>query len=307
MSEALVRSGYSESRAASLAKACCGSSSVLKRLITRHPETVFPAWCHDDVRAELAPFALIGGWRHLDPAPQRLDEDLPWYGATSPLDTWLVSEMVGCTRDRLDTYVSRWEDGAEPLFLRLGKSVLVTSREDAWYLLKDAVSEHHLKHFRDAALLVLEEDNPAFELAPDQRWMANVYGKVHSLSEELRRSIVETLALMAAFPPERASEGIDVVGSIRWVLEQALPVRSTWQRWASFGFNLTFVAEADPEFFLGRVEEDLRSDSPELHKLFQGQSGNLFGSSIHCHLLWALEALAWSPNYLARRRFPRET
>jgi hypothetical protein len=32
------------------------------------------------------------------------------------------------------------------------------------------------------------------------------------------------------------------------------------------------MAEADPEFFLGRVEYDLNSENPELPKLFQDQS-----------------------------------
>ena len=40
--EALVASGFSESVAMNRARACCGSSSILKRLVTRHPETAFP-------------------------------------------------------------------------------------------------------------------------------------------------------------------------------------------------------------------------------------------------------------------------
>lgn len=71
VSEALRESGFSDARAMSLGKACCGSSSILKRLITRHPETRFPAWCRDDVRPTLAPFALLGGWMHVDPEPRK--------------------------------------------------------------------------------------------------------------------------------------------------------------------------------------------------------------------------------------------
>src|SRR5262249_928879 len=54
ISEALQGCGFSETRARSLGQACCGSSSILKRLITRHPETRFPEWCRDDVRSSLA-------------------------------------------------------------------------------------------------------------------------------------------------------------------------------------------------------------------------------------------------------------
>ncbi len=163
------------------------------------------------------------------------------------------------------------------------------------------ISGDQIKRFRDLALLVLEEDNPAFELAPDQRWMANLYGKTHSLSQDLRRSIVETLALMATFPTADGPVARDdLKGTVRWVLERALPPNATWQRWASFGHNLTIVAEADPELFLRRVEVDLGSNDPELPKLFQDQSHSMFSGAIHSDLLWALEGLAWTPDYLPR-------
>src|SRR5262249_38234498 len=159
---------------------------------------------------------------------------------------------------------------------------LVSSREDAWHLMGGAISGEQIKRFRDLALLVLEEDNPAFELAPDQRWMANLYGKTHSLSEELRRSIVETLALMATYPTADAPvANVNLQGTVRWVLERALPANATWQRWASFGHNLTIVAEADPELFLGRIKADLESENPALPQLFQDQSHSVFGAAIH--------------------------
>src|SRR5262249_38427387 len=179
--EALRESGYSDARARSLGTACCGSSSILKRLITRHPETRFPAWCNNDVRPTVAPFTLIGGWSHVDPKPRERPSDFP-FGASPPEDLWVVTELVGCTREQLDGLLARWQRDSEPLFLRFGTSVLVASREDSWYLLGGSITEAQIKRFRDLALLVLDEDNPAFELAPDQRWLANLYGKTHSLS-----------------------------------------------------------------------------------------------------------------------------
>src|SRR5262249_12351470 len=113
ISEALRDVGFSDSRAMSLGTACCGSSSVLERLITRHPETRFPAWCRDDVRSTVAPFALIGGWTHVEPGPTKNLR----FGSQSPLDLWLVKELVGCTREQLDGFLGRWQHDSEPLFL----------------------------------------------------------------------------------------------------------------------------------------------------------------------------------------------
>jgi hypothetical protein len=49
--DALVESGFSDARASNLATACCGSTTTLKRLIARHPETAFPAWAKADDRS----------------------------------------------------------------------------------------------------------------------------------------------------------------------------------------------------------------------------------------------------------------
>jgi hypothetical protein len=299
VAQALEESSYSASRAMALSRACCGSSSILKRLVTRHPETRFPEWGRDEHRTALAPFALLGGWMHVE--PPREGAIAPRIGASPPLDLWLVQELVGCKQEELDALVTRWQRDSEPLFLRLGQSVLVASREDAWHLLGGSVTEQQLQRFRDLALLVLEEDNPAFELAPDQRWLAALYGKTHTLSEELRRSIVETLALMTTYPTADApGAGLDFSGTVQWVLERALPAHASWQRWASLGRNLTVIAEAAPELLLSRAEEDLCSADPELPKLFQDQSSSLFSGAIHSDILWSLESLAWYPAYLSR-------
>src|SRR5262249_22710090 len=155
----------SESRASGVAHACCGSSTILKRLITHHPETLFPAWSRDDIGPSLAVFAMIGGWLNVDSTPRPGDAALPAMGSQPPLDRWLVADFIGCSSDELDGIVTHWQIGTDPLFVRFGNSVFVSSREDAWHLLGGFISESQLKRFRDLALLVLEEDNPAFELA----------------------------------------------------------------------------------------------------------------------------------------------
>ena len=302
VSKALVESGYSEARATGLAKAAAGSSSILKRIMTEHRETRFPAWSKDDVRAGLAPLALIGGWRHVSPEPLPQNPVLPRIGSDAPIDVLFVSELFGCKPEELDGIIGRWQAGAEPLLLRFGDSVLVASREDAWYLLGGTVTSEQLRRFCEYACLVLEEENPAFELDVEQRWMANLLGKAHSLSEDFRKSIVETLVLMAVYPTaDKPVATVNFGVAVRAVMERILPDGASWQRWASFNSNLMIIAEVDPEYFLTRVEADLSSPNPALAGLFQGRGHSIFGGGwLHVHLLWALEGLAWSGQYLAR-------
>lgn len=156
LQQSLEASGFSDAEAAKFAKGTCGSSTILKRLITRHPETIFPAWSRGDLATHLAPFALVGGWRHVDPTPpSRAPDQHPIFQSTPPIDVDVVMALVGCNRDELEGDIARWSASEEPLFTRFGDRVLVTSREDAWHLLGHAVTDQQLQRFAELAGLVL--------------------------------------------------------------------------------------------------------------------------------------------------------
>jgi hypothetical protein len=62
---------------------------------------------------------------------------------------------------------------------------------------------------------------------------------------------------------------------------------------------LTLLAEAAPEAFLAGLQAQLTPAAPELLRLFDEEGGGFSPSSMHTHLLWALEILAWDPAYLS--------
>ena len=83
-------------------------------------------------------------------------------------------------------------------------------------------------------------------------------------------------------------------------MRQLLAKEYDWRHWASLSDHLPLLAEAAPEAFLAAVEADLRRPQPAVLGMFNQESGEPFPSSPHTELLWALEALCWAPNYLAR-------
>jgi hypothetical protein len=298
LSDALVESGFPEAQARTFARACCGSTVVLKRLITSKPATVFPAWSRAEQAAYLAPYALFGGWQHVDPPTRAQPSILP---DTTPIDLFFLQEFLGRSRQEIDDTIARWSSGPEALFRRFGSHVVVASREDAWHLLGGHLSPEHISRFEEVACMILEEVDPAYDLENDQRWMANIQGKVLSLSAEVRNAIVESMVLMTTFPTAISpASSIDFQATCRRILERALPANSSWKRWASLGQNLSLLAECDPEYFLMRVEQDLASAKPELPKLFQDKGHSFFSRAEHTNLLWALEVLSWNPDYLER-------
>ncbi|MCA9008678.1 MAG: hypothetical protein KDB01_02975, partial [Planctomycetaceae bacterium] len=300
LEKALVSSGYSDSEAGSLAKSSTGNTTILKRRMALHPETVLPPWSEPPLATDLAFLALIGGWTHVSPTPPS-QQDVPEAFRHIPPSDLTILELGGYPMRELDQLIARWKEPPEPFFLRFSDTVLITSREDAWYLLGDYVTAEQLRKFRDLAIMVLVEDNPALELEPEKRWLANVYGKRHSMSGELRKSLVETLAIMATCPTvTQQSAKNRFTSTIEEVVRSVLPKKCDWKRWASLRNHFRVIAEAVPEMFLSRIEEDLESPSPAVPQLFEEQTGSFTGGRMHCELLWALEALAWSPDYLPR-------
>ena len=101
------------------------------------------------------------------------------------------------------------------------------------------------------------------------------------------RSVVADCALL----------GTDYAPEIVW---QLLGRDAPSTAWASLHELLPLLAEAAPDMFLSAVEHDLRSEKPSILALFEIEERPLGGGSRYPHLLWALEVLAWFPDYLAR-------
>ena len=132
LGNALRDCGFDDATASSKAKACCGSSTILKRLLTVHADVAFPEWSQPENRIALAPLALIGGWVHLEPVEP--DENNP-FPTNSRIDLTCLQDFMGFSREDLEVAVGRWSDCDQPLFLRFRNNIVIASREDAWYLL----------------------------------------------------------------------------------------------------------------------------------------------------------------------------
>lgn len=73
------------------------------------------------------------------------------------------------------------------------------------------------------------------------------------------------------------------------------------QRLLSFEDDLAALAEAAPQVFLEAIEDDLRGDEPAALQLMKPVDSGIFGSGCsRTGILWALECVAWSPEYLSR-------
>jgi hypothetical protein len=137
-------------------------------------------------------------------------------------------------------------------------------------------------------------------LPPDERFAASIYDKVLIHSNILRKGLAESLALAGSHPKALASCSFDkaeanAILSVRKILSDA-----DWVLWASLNDLLPLLAEAAPEEFLRIVEKTLNSDMCPFNMVFAQEESGIFGSNYMTGLLWALETLAWDPDYLIR-------
>ncbi len=176
------------------------------------------------------------------------------------------------------------------------------ARGEAWSALGNRITDEDLDRLQEAAISVLGERDPKFDLPKEERFAASIHGKQLRHSRFLREGLAETLALIGSRPKTLSSCSLNkpeftAVLTVRGLLDNA-----NWDRWASLDSLLPLLAEAAPGEFLDAVESALEDlgQSP-FHELFaQEDSGGVGGWNYMSGLLWALETLAWNPDFLSR-------
>lgn len=284
MAAALKKAGFVEERAERLSRECGGYLDVLQRLAVPNSGSAAPLWARDADGASMLPFTLIGSWDH-----------------STASDRDVVAQITGQSYEKTSEFAAGWLPRPESPFRRTGSQWQLTSREDAWIHLAPRLTPAHLEQFTTVALAVLSEDDPSFEMKPDERMFAAIHGKVLSHSGRLREGIAETLALLGSgLMPLPALPGSDGTPFAAKVVRVLLSNARTTHRWFTLSPILPLLAEAAPDEFMEAVERDLGLESPTLLGLLTEDDNGMFGGNRHCSLMWALNSLAWHPPYLTR-------
>lgn len=176
----------------------------------------------------------------------------------------------------------------------------VINRKEAWVALGPRIFDDYLDRFRKIAVDVLRERDPQFELAPDERYAARVHDKVLNHSNELRGGIAETLALLGSFPGYLTSCSHGKAEATAVTVVRKIFSDADWVVWASVNPYLPMLAEAAPDEFLDAVEKATSQTPSPFVEIYSQESGGIMGRNYMTGLLWALETLAWRPDYLTR-------
>lgn len=117
-------------------------------------------------------------------------------------------------------------------------------------------------------------------------------------SKMLRKSLAKSLCWIKKSLPELSRcNRTDIEGSI-YKLVRAILKDGDWIMWASLQDCLQDIAELLPDEFLKKIEWSTIYKPQEILRLFPKSGNSITQPNYISHILWAIEALAWSPDYL---------
>ena len=216
-------------------------------------------------------------------------------------DTEVLAGLVGSEVDyEVLTELSRV---ADPIFTKVGSSWKVISPEAHVAVIAQQITSEDLAAFESTVQTVLGAVDPTLELPAGDRWKAAIYGNVRIHSGDLRKGIATTLAAFGALGGElQVGSGLTLRGwaalVVRAVLERA-NADPDGRLWLSLIDLLPLLAEAAPDMFIDAIDVAISSGGSLRAHLFTDSEDENTGSSPHVYVLWALETLAWSPDYFS--------
>jgi hypothetical protein len=281
---ALQEMGVEFSRAEAAVRAARGRLGALRRRISDAPSVA--EWANAEHARFLVPALFAARWDENAPEDKAVLErlaDMPYAELQAGL---LRLTHMGDAPVRLTN--TKWSVRA-PL--------------DAWAQIVHLVHHGQWTAFLDVAVDVLGARDPALDLPPDERWLALVKGKARPHSDELRRALAQNLAMVgsqsefAELPSGRS--GAEVAYSVVGRLLRDANADAAGEKWASLEDQLALLAEAAPTTFLDGVARGLEGPTPILGQLFVEEPSMITPRTHLPGLLWALERLAWAPDYLS--------
>ena len=279
---ALTDMGLSETEARALVRKTARSLPIIRRFLIEEAGGTTPAWASVDPQSPLPSLMLVGQW----------DE-------ANESDRATVAKIAARPYEEIAREAAALAQIEDSPVTKVGSRWRFLSHEEAWHLLAPRLTTDDVERFTEEAVLVLEAESTEYELPVEKRHLAAIQGKGVPHSRPLREGIARTLALMGN-QGDRAQNVEDVPYRPTMVLRRVLAEDKGWEIWATLSRDLATLAEAEPETVLEAIERRLSATPSSFEDLFHQEGDPLFGGAQHTGLLWALERLAWAPEYFSK-------
>lgn len=275
--------GIQEDEAFRLARICGRSPTVLSRLIPSGTYEL-PRWRDD---GQLLPIALAGGW-----------------DASNKHDRLVIAALCAVPYEQVDAAARRLASVSDaPLDLE-GSIWTLRSPKDAFTLIGRLVDTGLQHRYQEACRTVFSERDRTLDAGEAGRQAIPFRGDDFLHSEWLRRGLARTLLLISGLhqaarfhvisgtPEEYVDRVVGAIPGLAGDIRTLVSLKAEFPR----------LCEAAPRPLARALERVLEGDGETWKTVVfrDKKDGTLWGSSPHTYLLWGLETLAWSPEYLLR-------
>jgi len=278
LERALTAAGLAEEEAHRFAHLSGRSITVLRRIMPAAPQ--YRAGWAARPAPELIAALFAGAW---------VDHN--------PVDRQILVDLAGRPYDAAAARLAPLAELGGPL-VRAGSVWKVVSPLDLWTQIAGQITPDQFDRHAAVFQRVLGAVNPRYDRRPKSPYYEEDGEFGPEPSNPLRKGLTEILLAMAVYP-ERAAPGAGVDGrpaqAVRTLLKAA-PAELWW----SLSRDFHNLAEAAPEVFMEALEDGLDGSAPAVLSLFRSDEGVMHPTEYLSNLLWALEMLARSPDYLTR-------
>jgi len=185
--------------------------------------------------------------------------------------------------------------------IKYGNVTKVVSQLDAMFAVGLSLDQNDLERFFQLVPELFGERDPALDIPQKQWWMARVLGKSPSCSRELLSGLGDALCILSLHGDNIFCARLDINCAHRvGLIVRALMHNADEDRWLSIRGHLRAFAEASPNDFLVCLEEELLKSNPLIRAIMGTTASGIGGECLRTNLLWALEMLAWHPQYFVR-------
>ena len=209
-------------------------------------------------------------------------------------DIKFVSKIVELEYDEISKNLIKIRQDDDSLLSYKNGIWSLKKKKELWNHVKDLFLKKEISSFVDATRAILEERDPALDLPDNQRCYAPAFKKNKKHSNNIRKGIVEGLALLANTESFANCEACEIRllcrHQIRWLLDNA-----PWTQWASLKQLILTISEIAPSEFLSSLGNALNNESCDMGNIFRPY--NFYNENYAMEHLASIEMLAQIPEY----------
>lgn len=275
----IIKMGFSREEAEKYSRESGRNVTILKKLLG------FPQnkakWIKTENVQEIIPVLLIGRWNE-----------------TYIGDKQILEKLSGLKYDEFSKVLIKWRDLEESPLIQIGETWRLISPLDAWANLSSFLSKNDIDMLRECFMFVFENGNPIVEPNKDGIKFSMFANKEKTFSGWAREGLVQSLILIGLY-----GEGLKISNLPTpqlWVdnIIHSLIFNADEKLWISLNYEMPLISEASPNSFFEGIFESLSKETLPIMAIFIEEEGVISPTSNHTGLLWALEGLAWIPEYI---------